>query len=349
MKDFKFIGDGLKARDSSKSYNPSFNVLNILRSLIEDQCSSVYIPYNYKNGTIGNYDPKVHYFPYEAGRPVKITGIQSNKERFNFSLTGIIDVAVEVEKEDGTVDIQMKKVFRQYNVIRDGKLVIDKLVAKLSEQSFIALRDSDILYYNGFKVMRNHGYNPEFLYKIVLTDVPLVSLNWSRPINLGLYKYMIEEINISNELSLIKKVIRRYKDLGQELKGYNNEFYTESNSEQSEDQQIDKVLVECVVYEFKNLSNDKDIVRLTEEDICNRYTDIQSAENARKVLNSRLINIRFIIRCIIMAIEFSRKGYYNWSEAAKIPRTKDKYEQTCDVELEGRILTLRRVSYSKLV
>ena len=351
MKDFKFIGDGLKVKDPDRKYNPSFNVLNILRCLIEDDNSTVYIPYDYKSGTPNRkVDPKVHYLPYEAGRPVKITGIQSNKERFNFSLTGIIDVAVEVEKDDGTVDIQMKKVFRQYNVIRDGKLVIDHLVSKLSEQSFMDLRDSGILYYNGFQVLPNHGYNPEFLYKIVLKDVPIVSLNWARPVNLGLYEYMIEEINLSNRLSSIRRIIKKYKEEGQTIPGYGAEFYNENNSEDHDDEDREKISVPCVVYEFKNINNDPKIYEVKDENTQKFYPDLDTAEYARKELNARLINVRFLIRCIVMAIEMSAKqGSYEWSEMALVKRSKDKYEQICDVDVDGKVMTLRRLTYNKVI
>lgn len=350
MKDFVFIGEGLKAKDPDKKYNPNFNVLNILRCLIEDENSTVYIPYDYKNGTKDRkVDPKVHYLPYEAGRPVKITGIQSNKERFNFSLTGIIDIAVEVEQEDGSVDIQMKKVFRQYNVIRDGKLVIDRLVAKLSEQSFIDLRDSGILFYNGLRVLPNHHYNRDFLYKIVLTDVPLISLNWARPINLGLYEYMIEEINLSNRLSSIRRLIKEYKDAGQTLPAYDSDFYVENHSVDYEDNE-EKISVPCVVYEFKNIKDDPKIYEVKDEVTRKFYPDLDSAEYARKELNARLINVRFLIRCIVMAIEMSAKqGSYEWSEKSLVKRSKDKYEQTCEVAVNDKVMTLRRLTYNAVV
>lgn len=346
MNEFKFIGEGLKMRNPDRSYNPNFNVLNILRTLVEDdESSTVYIPFDYKKDSSSrNSDPRVHYLPYESGRPIEITGLQSNKERFNFSITGIINVLVEYDNEDNTVSLMNRKVFRQYHIVRDGQLVIDHLVAKLSRDAFENLRDSGILYYNGADVKSNHLYNSDFLYKISLKDVPIVSLNWAQPVNIGLYNYMREEIDLTSELQLIRKLIKKYNSEGKFINDCsgNDMVYIEKSSDTNEDNiLVNKKKVDCIVYELLDYKSS-----ITEDEVAKRYPDIESAESAKTNMNSRLRNIRFIMRCIVAAIECSsKKGSYNWSELELVPRSKEKYQQKCTVSVNGSDIAIRRLQY----
>lgn len=337
-----FIGEGLKAMVEGK-YSPNFNVLNVIRSLLEDKGTEVFIPYDYKNDTVRKHDPKVHYLPYEAGRPVKVTSIVSNKERFNFSLNGVIDVATETEPdENGMVDVVINQVFRSYHIIRDGVLEINRLVAKLSENAFTTLRDSDVLWYNGMKVLQNHKWNPDFLYKIDLTNIPLVSLNWARPISLQLYDKMVEEVNLMAYASSLRKAIKEYKA---NTASESSTEYSHDSDEDSEES-AEKKTVKCIVYEFKGLKgNEVDV-----ESVKEKFTDLESAQAELKRVTSTLSSIRFVIRCIVFAIESSStKGNYQWTEKKPVARSKNKFEQTCEVAVDGVVMTLRRLEYEKEV
>ena len=158
----KWIGKGLKnlVKDS-----PNLNVINILRSLIEDKDSVCYIPLSYISERKTNLDPKVHFQPIESGKTIVVKSITSHRERFNFSISGEVDVYVEYEN-NGIVELVPKKIFRTYTIIRDGKLAIDYIIAKLSKSAFEELKNAGVLYYNGQQVLDNHTYISTFLYKV---------------------------------------------------------------------------------------------------------------------------------------------------------------------------------------
>lgn len=349
MGDFSFIGYGLKRKDENKAYNPNFNVVNIMRSLIEDKNNVIYIPFDYKKGSSSKtFDPAMHFLPAEAGRPLWVSGIQSNQERFNFSFTGTVDVGVEVANEDGTTKIVMKKVFRNYNVIRDNDLVIKSLKAKLSPQSFEDLRDSEVLWYKESMVPKSHVYSSDFVYEIKLDGIPLVSHNWAQPNQIGLYEYMEEENLLASRIKALKELIKQYKLEGQYLPSEpgDSEFYNETYSHVDSNKPTEEIEVPCVVYEFnsiKKIEFDMDILR-------KEYPTIVKASREQKDLNKRLINIRFIMRCVVFAIEESyKKGSYDWTEPELVKRSKEKYEQFAKVLYYGVEMTLRRLSYKKKI
>lgn len=334
----EWIGKGLKHLVPG---SPNLNAINILRSLIEDDNCICYIPLSYAAEKKTTTDSKIHFNPIEAGKTIAATSIQSNQERFNFSVTGEVDVYVEYDNEDGTIRLEPKKIFRTYTIIRDGELTIDYIVAKLSEDTFNDLRNAGILYYNGIKVPENHNYVPEFLYKIVLKDIPLISLAWAQPDNIGLYEYLDMENKLSNTLKEVNSLFKKFKEEGQvvptsfEDSIYYNEGYY------GEEKIGNKKLVECVVYEVKN-----------ENEIIKEYieacTNITEASKIKKEINKKLKNIRFINRCVTWAIELSKnKGNYDWSELEKLPRTKEKYAQYCTVKGWGRTYELKRMIYNK--
>ena len=336
MKSNKFIGEGLKVE------GPNLNVINVLRVLVEDKGSIVYIPHGYKKETSTSGDPKVHFNPVEAGKSIKVTDIQSNQERFNFSLTGLVDVMVEQEIASGEVCLVPKKIWRQYNIIRDGKLMMDYIVCKLSEEAFTNLRNAGILYYNGVAVPNNHIYVPDFLYKVVLKDIPLISLNWAQPVNIGLYDYMIEEQELMAKLKILRSLIKEYKADGQTLPEKNSDIYVEaySGSEKVEPTGTAK----CVVYS---------LVDVPEFDLSGyeeRFPSLVYAEAEKKKLSDRLSDIRFISRCIILAIEESKKkGSYDWSELEKVPRSKNKMRQYATIDVDGKKIGLTRTVFEKSV
>ena len=94
MKTQEWIGKGIK---NLVKGSPNANVINILRSLIEDENCICYIPLSYASEKKTTSDPKIHFNPIEAGKTITATAIQSNQERFNISITGEVDVFVEYE------------------------------------------------------------------------------------------------------------------------------------------------------------------------------------------------------------------------------------------------------------
>lgn len=334
----EWIGKGIKnlVKDS-----PNANVINILRSLIEDENCVCYIPLSYSSEKKTTSDPRIHFNPIEAGKTIVATAIQSNKERFNISITGEVDVYVEFENEDGTVRLEPKKIFRTYTIIRDGKLTIDYIIAKLSEDTFNDLRNAGVLYYNGVKVAFNHSYVPEFLYKVQLNELPVISYAWAQPMQIGLYENMDMENKLSNTLKEINSIIKKFKEEGQTIPAFSEDSIYYNEPYLGEERKGNKILCECIVYEIKN---ENEVI----QEYIDKCTSIIEAIKVKKEINKKLKNIRFINRCVVFAIESSKtKGNYNWSELALVPRSKEKYFQTAEVAGIGKMYELKRTVYKK--
>lgn len=343
-KPFTMIGEGLKPE------GVNLNVLNILRTLIEDDESVVYIPQDYKRGSAAGYaDSSVHMVPSEAGRPIRVLSISSNQERFNFSLMGLVDVMVEEVQDDGSVNLTPKQVFRQYTIVRDGELTMDFIVAKLSNETFNDLRDAGILYYNGASVPKNHNHNPDFIYKVKLSDLPIVSCNWARPIALGLFRYITDDMLATATLKVVKEVINQYKQEGQVLSYSSNGIYEEkrdkASTKRGESYDAPCVTYEISDYDVESKIGDADFIR-------HAYPDIRALDRYRKSLTDIQRSARFKTRCIVMAIETSKKkgkDTFDWSELEKVPRSKNKVRQSCTVSTPDGDFNLVRTVYTKTI
>jgi len=334
----QFIGKGIRGLVKG---SPNANVINILRSLIEDENCICYIPLSYSAEKKTTTDSRIHFNPIEAGKTIAITAIQSNQERFNISVTGEVDVYVEFENEDGSIRLEPKKIFRTYTIIRDGQLTIDYIIAKLSEETFNDLRNAGVLYYNGIEVANNHSYVPDFLYKVKLNELPIISYAWAQPLQIGLYENMDMENKLSNTLKEVNKIIKKFKEEGQIIPEFSEDSIYYNEPYLGEERKGDKILCECVVYEIKN---EDEVI----SEYINKCVNIIEASKVKKEINKKLRNLRFINRCVVFAIESSKtKGNYDWSEMVKIPRTKEKYCQTTMVPGLGKMYELKRINYKK--
>jgi len=333
----KYIGEGLK--DSG----PNLNVLNVLRTLVEDIDCICYIPQDYAAERKVVTNSRIHFNPVEAGKSIVITGVQSNQERFNFSLTGEVDVHVEYEAADGTVTLKPKKVFRTYTIIRDGKLVFNYIVAKLSYETFNDLRSAGILYYNGVKVGDNHSYVDGFLYKIMLNTIPVISINWAQPMQIGLYENLILENTLANTLTELNKIIKQQKADGEILNSDEDSIYFDEGYS-GEEKVSSGLTIECVQYSIKD---DKavDIARINQA-----QPNLVLSTQIKKVINKELKAIRFINRCVTWAIEQTKyRGNFDWSDLELVPRSKEKYRQTCTVKDNGNVYELQRTEYKMVI
>lgn len=335
----KFIGDGINSEIKNSTCN---NVLNIIRALIEDKNCKVYIPNDYKKGTLytPNHDPKVHFYPVDCGRQVQIVGLQSNQERFNFSALALVDVMVEVEV-NGEVELVDKKVWRQFNIIRDGQLTMNYICAVLSEENFDALKKIGILYYNGVEVKPNHKYKAGYVYKIMLDKLPLISYNWANPVTIGLYSYIQAEVDLTYKIKVLKAYKKEHESQLAHLPAYPNDssnIYSESYSGITKEDR-EPVTAECIVYSIDGMK--------PEEFVPREYETIEDLNTDISNYNKELRYVRFIIRCIVYAIESTKnKGSYEWSDAVKSPRS-EKYTRTADVHVNDSVIKLVRTNYSK--
>lgn len=341
----KWIGSGINS-DLKSSINN--NVLNIIRALVEDSQSTVYIPNSYQNSSRyrSSGDPSIHFLPSECGKQISVLGLQSNQERFNFSMIGLVDVLVEYPNKDGTIDLKNKKIFRQYNIIRDGKLTMDYISAKLSKDSFDALKKIGILYYNGLIVPENHNYNKDYVYKIVLKDLPLVSYAWAQPYRIGLIQYMNREEELCTILKTLRSLMKEYKSEGREISVSNEEseiYYEKYSGSQKVEKDIEEV--DCIVY-----SIDTKYIYSIETAREEYDGDIDSLNESIKKYNKELRYVRYLIRCMVYSIENTKKNNsFIWSESEKSNRS-NKIKQTYKVNLDdGSAYTLTRTTYKKKV
>lgn len=335
----EYIGMGIKPT------GPNLNVINVLRSIVEDKESIAYVPYDYKKESSRySRDSRVHFLPLESGCPMKIVDITSNKERFNFNILGMLDVMVEFQDFNGDIELKQKKIWRQYSVIRDGHLNIDYILAKLSEETFRDLREARILWYNGVQVPLNHKHNKDFIYKVSLKDIPLISLNWAQPVNIGLYNMILDEEMYGRYIKEIKKILKDRSDYNKyNAEEIDSEFYQEDNIYLKEDKKDNKVEVKCVTYSIdkeKNISFDCKF-----EDM-----DTPALENALKDFKSFKKNSGFGSRCVIWAIEMSKKkGSYNWSDVYQKKSGSSKSYQDTYINVNGEKVKLTRCEYTKMV
>jgi hypothetical protein len=311
-----FIGAGIKSKQST-------SVVNILRNLVESDRAEVYIPENYAKESRYTTDSKVHFID----SPVRVYDLVGNQERFNVSLKASVPVMVDTENGQ-----QRKKVFRNYTVVRDGILnLIDINVRFLEREFFESYKNVNLV---------DGEYDLNRLYTIHLADVPVVSCDWAKPNQYGLVDMLKEDAQLSETLKVVRKAVKALKETVTESFA-DSEYYTEEKGVE-----IDKPKkeVNCIVYELPEYKP-----QATVDD--SRLTDYANAKAYQSELTKKQADLRFAIRCVVMATEYSaNKGFYNWSESTLLPRSKNKFYQVCDtVDKSGNGYKLRRLEYKKMV
>lgn len=327
-----FIGTGLS--DSAQNCN----VMNILRVLVDDKDCTAYIPYDYVSEKEGkSRDPRVHFPPKSSGRPMQIIDIQGHQERFNFSVRCLVDVSVEFESDDTKV-LKPMKVWRSYTVIRDGKLQINKICAKLSKSAYDDLLKVDgILYIGDKKIDSSYTFDNDIVYTLSLSGLPLLSSNWARPNVLSFHKMLQESERLSDKIKQYKKILKE-SNKSTISEDSNSNVYTESISDHGSYKGDTEV--NCVTYTIKEKPGYKPP----------KYTDATVEEF--KKLNSTLNDYRFKCACIKWAMESAkshRKSSYNWSELYQKKSGSSKYYQETTVDIDGETYLLERCEYKKCV
>lgn len=253
MKDF--IGKGLTT---------NVNVINVLRTLLETSGNELYIPYDYVTTSKKGLDLRVHFAPKESGRPLQIMNIKGHSERFNVSITCLCDVKVEYVV-DGKTELRDKKVWRSFNIIRDGELTICKLLAKLTKASYDEiLQAGDLLYLGNTKLDSSFVYDEDAVYTIQLENIPLISYNWARPLALGYPEMQIRAQKIQEDLKVIRKYVKENMILT-ESKQEDSDIYTEEIP-YSSPSKVGKE-VKCVTYTIKEKSSPLDVKKINPKEV----------------------------------------------------------------------------------
>lgn len=325
-----FIGEGL----TDSKYNK--NVVNILRTLIEDKDCTVYIPYDYVVGRSNKQaDPRVHFAPKESGKPVQVISITDHKTRFNFSLTCLVDVQVEFCDSwsdgpfpTGSSDVYLKpmKVWRTYTVVRDGKLNISQLVVKLSQDAFNQLRDAgNILFIDNCPVNSLTSYYPNTLYTLNLSDLSIVSSNWARPSALNFGSMLLHYQALAESIKKAKKEL----DLSSIQAESDNSIYTEHVTyNKSAVDSAERTYADAVEY---TLIDDPTHV--------NAIVDAASYKAAVTLADT----LRFKCNCIKWAMESAtKKNGIDWGEEYQKKVGSSKWYSQALVEINGVSYRLQR-------
>ena len=325
-----FIGSGIQDEGVNK------NVINILRVVLEDDNSVLYVPYSYiADRQAKSSDSKVHFPPKYSGRPMQVIDILSNQERFNFSLQCLVDVKVEVE-HGGVIELEDKKVWRTYHIVRDGELVMAELSAKLSESAYNDLVSAGVLSMSGTVLTSAYKYDADAIYTIKLNDLPIVSPNWARPNALNFHKMLRDGERANSQLKQIKKLL---KESGKtDTSDERSDVYTEvvqSYSSSKGDRQV-----ECVTYSITENPGYK----------VPKYDGVASDDI--KAVKNEVKDCRFKCACIKWAIESAmthRKSPYEWSEEYQKKAGSPKYYSETLVDIDGTPYRLERCRFTKTV
>ncbi len=301
--DRKFIGAGLKP------VGPSHNVLNILRSLIEDEGNVVYLAKDsYKRGGLATRDPRVIENP--LGRSLQVMGYMSQEDRFNFSVLTLKDVKVLPEDGNGSpVDM---KIWRSYNIIRDGNLVTPKLEARVTESTFNELRAAGCI--NG-----GEKYRDTKVYPLDFAGIKLVSPNWAQPANLGLVQLLREEAALMAE----QKALNAKKKALAAASGI-----IPADSEAGIYREKATTVADAVLeyYDAPSMYIELYGHKAPEADV-SRYATYEEVNARVKAVRQRLVTVRFIIRAMTFAMHVTKSRAIAWGPVTAMPRTKTGKEQ----------------------
>lgn len=320
-----FIGKGLTT---------NVNIVNILRVLLENKNNEIYIPYDYVVESSKNSDTRVHFYPKESGRPLRVMNIQGHSERFNVSMTCLCDVKVEFETDQG-VELRDKKVWRSFNIIRDGKLTMCKLLAKLDEESYNDLLfANDILYLDEKKITPEFKYDNSLIYTIRLSpSLPIVSSNWARPIALGFPGMMLKSQHIQEDLKVLRKYIK------------DNMILTSSN-------QNSEIYAENVNYSKVKIGKDVDCVVYSVKDNYQSSLsfDPETILDTKAKLEKELADLKFRCFCIKWACEKSKKkNSFEFTELKQKRKNSPKYYQEAVLSDGDKRYVVERCQYTKSI
>ncbi len=300
--DRKFIGAGLKPT------GPSHNILNILRSLIEDERNAVYLPSGaYKRGGVLTADPRIIHDP--SSRSLRVVGYKSEASRLNFSMQTLKDVKVLPESGDGPATTM--QIHRTYNVIRDGNLVINSLEASVTKETFDELQAAGC-------IATDQTYRANKVYTLDFKGIKLVSPVWAQPKNLGLVNLLLEEARleaVQTALNARKKALGKpagtgadddsgiYREKAVVVEGVVSEFYSAS-------------CMQIELYDYKAPA----------EDVSHAST-WEDADTQVKAVRQRLTTVRFLIRAITFAMHATKSRAISWGPLTAMPRTRTGKQQ----------------------
>lgn len=329
-----YIGEGLK------SSGPNLNVINVLRVFIEDEESVLYIPADYERGSRKRVDTNVHHGHRYAPVAMQVDDFVGSLDRFNFSVRGLKPVTVEIDGQ-----MVPKKVFRSFNIVRDGKLFIERLEAKLSQSAYELLTQAGLVFDQvGRQVDPEQSLMLDYIYTIDLKGLPIVSNQWAKPNQMKLYDMLELDIALTERLKGLNKLLKEYKLRERVSEStQQSDIYIESSKYNSE-QPSDSYEANCVEYRVKVKKPKFDEKVLREQ-----FPDFETVSRQVKHDKKYREYLRFTYRAVILAIEESKKqGSYEWTEEKPLPRSNKKsFKEATVTNSEGKELTLQRITWTE--
>lgn len=294
-----FIGSGLK------STGPNHCVLNAMRELLEDDGNVIFMKAGaYKRGGELTRDPRVIESPH--GKSLRAVNYQSNTKRWNFSL--VCEKDVQVAPEDGKGPPVAKKVYRTYNVIRDGNLVVSELEARLSQTSFTKLQEAGV-------IGADEKYVATKTYALNFKGMKIVSTNWANPTTLQYAALLREEVELATEQTALNA---RIKELG-----------GETSRAERDDVYVEKAMkVEDAVQEYYMAPHAE--IRLlgykskTDYAAASAKLNLDDAASRVQTVRKRLKTVRFISRVIEFACHLTGWKTIKWDTGETTKRGKDE-------------------------
>jgi hypothetical protein len=271
----------------------------VLRVLIEDKGSVLYIPKGaYKRGGELTTDPAV--LQGSGERTLEVLDMISAGERFNFSLRTIKDVKVLPRNEKGEIDTNAKpmdkKVFRTYNVIRDGNLVLPELEARLSEASFNQLIEAGV-------IKAGTKYEATKTYTLNLRDLKMISPAWAKPATLGLVSLMRVEANLEEQQKALNARKKELIAAGYTPKADEESAFYREHSKKDEERESDTYAATTVEFRLMGFKPKAfDASKMSWEE----------ADTLVKETRRELSIIRFKIRATTFAMERCKQSSIKW-------------------------------------
>lgn len=295
----EWIGGGLKPT------GPNHCVLNAMRELLEDDGNVIFMKAGaYKRGGELTRDPRVIESPH--GKSLRAVGYQGNTKRWNFSL--ICEKNVQVAPEDGKGAPRAMKVYRTYNVIRDGNLVISELEARLSQTSFAKLQEAGV-------IAADAVYNATNTYILNFKGMKVVSTNWANPTTLQYAALLREEVELAAEQTALNA---RIKELGGETsRAERDDVYVEKAAKVDD---APKEYYTAPHVEIRLLGYKPKADYATTAAKLNLDEAMARVQTVRK----RLKTIRFITRVIEFACHLTGWKTIKWDAGTTTKRGKDE-------------------------
>jgi len=231
--------------------------------------------------------------------------------------------------------LRNRRVWRTYNVIRDGNLVLPKLIAILTKESFMKLQDANV-------IDKKEVFEETKYYTLDLTQLKVISSAWAHADTLGLVDLLKEEQELMLKQTALNALIKTLPKPDADKAPFVD------NSSRQEDpiyyekpvdvpEFFDTYQATCVnIRLVKKVKQDFDFTKLTYEEAILQLN----------MVKTRLVVIRFISRAIIFAMETMKNKTFNWDEGEKRQRgSNTKLEQLSEDKTLKRVVWTEDVKY----